>query len=140
MENDLGVTRDVELDLSEEELWRLVGDGAAWAEWLADASDVEVVPGGEGDVVDDGERRHVQVDEVEPGRRVGYRWWPDQQPDVVSTVELVIVPRPAGSTLRITETRRARALASPAAAGAPDLRWSVRAVLLWCRSASRVPA
>ena len=133
VDDDLTITRDIELDLSEEQLWELIGNGEAWSQWMTDASDVAVVPGGEGEVVDDGERRHVRVDDVVPGHRVGYRWWPAAEPDAVSTVELVIVPRPDGSTLRISETLRAQA--SNAA-----MRWAVRAVALWCCGASRIHA
>ena len=123
--DDLTITRDIDLDLTEEQLWELVGDGGAWSQWLTDESDVVVAPGGEGDVVDDGERRHVRVDDVVPGRRVNYRWWPASEPDVVSTVELVIVPRPGGSTLRVRETIQASSAASAA------VRWEVRAIVLW---------
>jgi uncharacterized protein YndB with AHSA1/START domain len=135
MDDALTVTRDIDVELGEDELWELVGDGEAWAEWMADASDVEVVPGGEGEVVDDGERRRVHIDDVVPGRRVSYRWWPTDQPAAVSTVELVIVPRPVGSTLRISETLRANALAP---AVALELRWAVRAMALWCHHATLV--
>lgn len=134
--DDLTITRDIELDLAEDDLWGLVGNGAAWADWMTDTSDVEVVPGGSGEVVDDGVRREVRIDDVEPGHRVAYRWWPSGEPDAVSTVELVVVPRPNGSALRITETLRA----STAAGTALDLRWEVRALALWSRAVALVHA
>jgi uncharacterized protein YndB with AHSA1/START domain len=138
MDDALTVTRDIDVELGEDELWQLVGDGEAWAEWMTDTSDVEVAPGGGGEIVDDGERRRVCVDDVVPGRRVSYRWWPADEPATVSTVELLIVPRPAGSTLRITETLRASASAS--ASVALDLRWAVRAVALACHRGALVGA
>lgn len=125
--DDPTITRDIELDLAEDDLWGLVGNGAAWADWMTDTSDVEVVPGGSGEVVDDGVRREVRIDDVEPGHRVAYRWWPSGEPDAVSTVELVVMPRPNGSTLRITETLHASADATTAL----DLRWEVRMLALW---------
>jgi uncharacterized protein YndB with AHSA1/START domain len=125
VDDDLTITRDIDLDLSEQEVWELIGDGEAWSRWMADTSDVVVAPGGAGEVVDDGERRFVRVDDVVPGRRVSYRWWPASEPDAVSSVELVIVPRPDGSTLRVRETIQASSAASAA------LRWEVRAVVLW---------
>jgi uncharacterized protein YndB with AHSA1/START domain len=137
VDDDLTITRDIDLDLSEQEVWELIGDGEAWSQWMADASDVVVAPGGAGEVVDDGERRFVRVDDVVPGRRVSYRWWPASEPDAVSSVELVIVPRPDGSTLRISETLRSRAATASRAA---YLRWTVRTVSLWCCAAARVHA
>jgi uncharacterized protein YndB with AHSA1/START domain len=125
VDDDLTITRDIDLDLSEQELWEMIGDGDSWSQWLTDAADVAVVPGGEGEVVDDGERRFVHVDDVVPGRRVSYRWWPATEPDAVSSVELLVVPRSGGSTLRVRETIQASSAASAA------LRWEVRAVVLW---------
>ena len=125
VDDDLTITRDIELDLSEQELWELIGNGEAWSQWMTEASDVVVAPGGTGEIVDDGERRFVRVDDVVPGRRVSYRWWPAAEPDAVSSVDLVVVPRPGGSTLRVRETIQA----SSAAAAA--LRWEVRAIVLW---------
>jgi uncharacterized protein YndB with AHSA1/START domain len=125
VDDDLTITRDIDLDLSEQELWDLIGDGASWAHWMIDASDVLVVPGGGGEIVDDGQRRFVRVDDVVPGRQVSYRWWPADEPEAVSSVELVVVPRNGGSTLRIRETIQA------SAASAAALRWEVRAVVLW---------
>ena len=138
VDDDLTITRDIDLDLSEQEVWQLIGDGEAWSQWLADASDVVVAPGGAGEVVDDGERRFVRVDDVVPGRRVSYRWWPASEPDAVSSVELVIVPRPGGSTLRVRETIQASSAAS--AASTAHLRWTVRGFSLWCCAAARVHA
>lgn len=131
--DELTITRDIDLDLTAEELWRLVGDGDAWSEWLVDSSDVPVEPGGEGDVLDDGERRHVRIDRVDAGRSVQYTWWPDDEGRVASTVELVIVPRPDGSTLRVREVLQASATASKSA-----MRWELRAFALW-RAALLVP-
>jgi uncharacterized protein YndB with AHSA1/START domain len=125
VDDDLTITRDIDLDLSEQELWDMIGDGDAWSKWLTDAADVVVAPGRDGEVVDDGERRFVHIDDVVPGRRVAYRWWPASEPDAVSSVELVIIPSSAGSTLRVRETIRA----SSAAAAAH--RWEVRAIVLW---------
>lgn len=137
--DELAVTRDIDLELTEEELWALVGDGRAWSEWMTDAADVDVVAGGGGEVVDDGVRRHVRVDDVVPGREVRFRWWPDDEPDVVSAVRLVVLPTPSGSTLRITETR-ALAAATVSAVTTLDLRWEVRVLALWSRCAARVRA
>ena len=103
------VSRTIDTDLSTEELWALLADGEAWATWMVDESDVTVAPGGEGRVVDDGVERRVRIDRLDDGRdgdgaRVGFTWWPDDRPDLVSAVELVVLPAATGSRLRVTET------------------------------------
>ncbi|MCX6519042.1 MAG: SRPBCC domain-containing protein [Actinobacteria bacterium] len=117
------VTRHVELDLTVDELWAMIADGGRWAEWLVDASTVEVTPGADGTVIDDGERRGVRVHTVEHGHRIGFEWWND---DERSEVELEIVPGDERTGLRITETF-ARAGAASARA---SFAWDVRLLVL----------
>jgi hypothetical protein len=69
--------------------------------------------------------RTVRVDEVEPSR-VTFTWWPAARPADVSTVELVVLPRPDGSTLRVTETTASAAHVTVAGA----MRWDVRLLVL----------
>lgn len=114
------VQRDIEVDLPAADVWPLVGDGTGWAEWLVDEADVVVEPGREGTVVDDGERRAVRVDAVEPGESVTWSWWPVEQPADASTVRVLIVPAGGHTVVRITETRASASVA----------RWSLRAALL----------
>ncbi len=95
------VTRELDLDISTEELWSLIGDGERWPEWLTDGGGVEVQPGADG-VVRDGERlRNVHVRTVEHNDRVTFDWWTD---DERSTVELEIVHVGGRTGLRVTET------------------------------------
>ena len=116
------VTRHVELDLTVDELWAMIADGERWAEWLVDASTVEVTPGADGTVVDDGERRDVRVHTVEHGRRIGFEWWTD---DERSEVELEIVPGDERTGLRITET-----FACADAIARASNAWDVRLLVL----------
>ncbi len=99
--NEPSVTRELDLDISTDELWSLIGDGERWPEWLTDGGSVEVQPGADG-VVRDGERlRNVHVRTVEPNERVTFDWWTD---DERSTVELEIVHVGGRTGLRVTET------------------------------------
>ena len=127
MTADARITRTVETDLDVEDLWSLVADGAAWAEWMVDGADIEVDPGSRGTVVDDGVAREVRIDRVEPSRSVSFTWWPQTRPDQTSAVELVVVPARTGSRLHVTETYGAVATASA-------IRWDVRAMLLVARA------
>jgi hypothetical protein len=125
MVDDARISRIVETDLELDDLWSLVADGEAWAEWMVDDDDIEVDPGAVGTVVDDGIARDVRIDRVEPRRSVAFTWWPQARPDQTSTVELLVVPARTGSRLHVTETYVATSSA---------LRWDVRAMLLVARA------
>jgi hypothetical protein len=135
MDEPLIVRRDIEIDLPAGELWTLVTDG--WEQWLVDAADVTVEPGGHGVVRDDEVDRAVRIDEVVDGERISFEWWPAARPADRSAVEFVVVPTPSGALLRVTETfppqPRAVALAA-------TFRWEVRAVAAWARAAASVRA
>ena len=122
------VTRHVELDLTVDELWSLIADGRRWAEWLVDAGSLEVAPGADGVVIDDGERRHVRVHTVEDGRRVAFEWWTD---DERSDVQLELVPGDERTGLRITET-----FACAGSAARASTAWDVRLLVLCLGSAA----
>ena len=98
------VTRSVDLDVAPEDVWEAIVDDDARSAWLGGETRLDPVPGGEGyATTDDGEHRRVRVDAVEPGRRLSFHWWADDGDDL-SVVELVVIPRPGGSTLTVTET------------------------------------
>jgi uncharacterized protein YndB with AHSA1/START domain len=104
------LTRHIDLDAPAEQVWPLLAGPEGWILWLADDADVEIRPGGRGRVVDDGVARSVEIDSVEPERRVAFRWWPENDETDQSHVELVLVPGadadPVGhSTVVVTETR-----------------------------------
>jgi uncharacterized protein YndB with AHSA1/START domain len=101
------IERSLEVPVEEAELWAAVGDGAAWASWLVDESDVAVVPGSGGTVVDEGQRRHVAVERVVPGRAVEFRWWPEGDEDASSVVTLVVAPAGAGASRLLVVERPA---------------------------------
>ena len=127
------VTRTIETDLPADELWGLVGAGAAWADCMVARSTVTIEPGGEGTVDDDGIERTVRIDEVTDGR-VTFTWWPSDDAHRSSTVELVVVPARGGSTLHVTERFTARASMSMSMSSSTSMsagiRWDVRGVVL----------
>lgn len=128
MDENPVVTRTVEVELGAEELWELVSDGDAWPEWLVDEASVDVRPGGGGDVLDDGERRRVEVDDVDRSGGVRFRWWPLTEPDRVSIVELVVGDTGRRGVLHIRETL-------PQAGARAAERWEIRSMLLAVRPA-----
>ncbi len=107
-----------------------VTDPAQLGDWLGDEVDIEVVPGGEGRVVDDGETRHALVDEVEPGRRFTFTWWPATDRGDRSYVEIEVFPSTCGSRLVIHETRLA---AADVGQTMGPVRWDLGVTLLQFR-------
>jgi uncharacterized protein YndB with AHSA1/START domain len=98
------VTRQIDVGVDPDELWRTIADDDERAAWWGGDTALDLRPGGEGHATDpDGTVRHIRVDEVEPGHRLSYRWWSTD--DDGSSVDLVVVPQPGGSRLTVTETR-----------------------------------
>jgi hypothetical protein len=131
------VTREIDLDLPSEWLWDLVSDGSTWGDWLGSAADVDVVDGGAGRLVDDdGVARRVRVDGVDRRRGLRFTWWPEHDDGRRSQVELVVVPRPGGSRLRVREVL---ASARPDSAVVSQRAWDIRALVLWSIVAALQP-
>lgn len=124
------IERTVELELDTAALWALVAGPGGWQGWLIDEGDLDLVPGGEGTVVDGGVTRTVRVDEVDEGEALRFRWWPVGEPERGSQVELVVVGAPGGSRLVVREAFPARPMAATMSARGA-LAWEVRVAVLW---------
>lgn len=116
-------TVDIEIDLAAagDDAWAAVATPEGLAAWLAPDVDLPAVaPGAAGHLTDDdGVRRRLCVGDVDPGRRVTFTWWREDEPDDASTVTLLLVPAGAGRTrLRVVETTAFAAPRASALAGA----------------------
>lgn len=103
----LGIDIEIDLDADPASAWAAVATPDGLAGWLAPRVDLPAVePGVAGRVVDDdGASRRLCVREVEPGHRVTFTWWREDDPADASTVTLLLVPAGAGVTrLRVRET------------------------------------
>jgi hypothetical protein len=90
--------RVIEVPCSSERAWGNVVDPS----WLGDAGEVELVPGGEGWVIDGDGVRYIVVEEVDEPRRYVYRWASfTEEP---TRVEIEVAPTPAGSLIEIRES------------------------------------
>jgi uncharacterized protein YndB with AHSA1/START domain len=86
LHEELGaVRRETVLDAPRDAVWALVAEPEGLATWLADDVDLdEVAPGASGAVTEDGELRHVTIEEVQEGRRVALSWCvPGGEPSLV---------------------------------------------------------
>lgn len=105
---DRTVTRERTLDADLDEVWEAItnddGLGAA----------IDPVPGGLVDAPDPfGPGKVGAVEFVEPPSRLRYRWWPIDDPDEVSTVEIALEPLDGGTRITVVE----QLVLDPATAG-----------------------
>ena len=107
------VERETDLEAAPDDVWAAVVDGS----WLGDDVSLDARPGGTGSLVDpDGAVRHVLVEEVVPGRRLGLWWWRDGEgEDVPTFVAVELEPLGRGTRLRVVETRVAAPPTVPSA-------------------------
>jgi uncharacterized protein YndB with AHSA1/START domain len=105
------VQRDLELERSAEEAWRLLTDPAWLSTWLADEVELHCVPGGAARFRLGKEEHEGWVEEASPpsedsggqGRLIF--WW-GREGEPASRVELELTPLPGGRTLlHVAETR-----------------------------------
>jgi uncharacterized protein YndB with AHSA1/START domain len=95
------VQREVTLPVEPDRAWELITDPDELEGWLADEVELEPEEGGEVRVSwDDGERFAGVVEEVEPGRRLAFRWGAERGD---SRVEWTLTPVPAGTRLVVVE-------------------------------------
>jgi uncharacterized protein YndB with AHSA1/START domain len=100
-----------ELPAGPDEAWEVLTSPDGVASWLGDDSRLSPVEGTDLDVADveTGVRRHGRVEVVEPGRRLGFVWWPagsdpDEPGGPASRVAIQLVPHDGGTTLVVTES------------------------------------
>lgn len=138
-------TSRTELPATPAEVWEALTSPTGVEQWLGEGSELLPVEGAALDVADveTGIRKHGRVDDVEPGRRLGYVWWPadgDDPGTAATRVAIELVPHEGGTTLVVTETphQPGRASAStsavtPADSSAWCWRFGTVATARWCR-------
>lgn len=99
------VTTEHELPASPADVWELLTTDEGFASWSGEGASIDPTPGGPISTPDDatGVPRVGAVEEAEPTERLRYRWWPVDEPDLVSVVEVEFSAMPNGTRLVITE-------------------------------------
>lgn len=109
------VQRTIDIEAEPDDVWELIVDDDERSAWFGGPSTLEPVPGGSGAFTEpDGTRRSAVVEEVDPGRRLRWSWWPDDDPGDAATVDIDLMPvtpeRPGapaiGTRVTVTETPR----------------------------------
>jgi uncharacterized protein YndB with AHSA1/START domain len=113
---DVQVERSIEIDVPSDEVWTALTEDEALSDWFEADVSLDVVPGGDGRFEQpDGEVRHALVEQVDPGRRLSFRWWTEGDDDgPISSVTFELTEVEAGTRLVVTE----RALLLPTRVGA----------------------
>jgi uncharacterized protein YndB with AHSA1/START domain len=116
------VRREIVLPVPRERAWELLTEPRELEEWLADEVHLEAEPGAPVRAAwRDGAQRAGVVEEVEPERRLRFRW-DDGATGVPSRVEWTLDDAPGGTRVTVEE----RPLVSLEVHGVP-LRWRPRA-------------
>ena len=105
------IDREVTVSAPPHEVWPAVTRPEEISAWFGADVEIDVRPGGRGTVRwADGTQRHVLVEDVDPGRRLAFRWLPFQRtPDgdvaamPASRVEITLEPTPGGTRVRGVE-------------------------------------
>lgn len=120
------VTKTLELSAAPETVWEAITDPEALAGWFPDRVELEGrEPGARGWFVWDRHGRYAfEIVEVEPGRRLVWRWGQDPDRELEQTgttiVEWTLEPRADGGTLlRLRES----GFPTPQYRGGNDLGW-----------------
>jgi uncharacterized protein YndB with AHSA1/START domain len=102
---DAAVERSVDVDAPADVVWSALTDDGAISAWFGGDVTLDAVPGGEGRFDGgDGDVRRARVDEVEPQRRLSWRWWPEGDDDgPITSVTFELVEHGAGTRLVVTE-------------------------------------
>ena len=123
------VAVDQDIDAPVEEVWEALTSTEGWAGWMGRNSTL-------GDDVGEplyaadpvtGEPKRGQIDEFDAGRRLGYRWWPEQNPDQTSHVAITLTPCESGTRVTVVETVPGHAVCS---ATAQSASWMWRGALV----------
>ena len=92
------VQREIVVPAPVEEVWSALTEADKLEEWFANDVELDLEPGGLGTFRwDDGEERHVVVEEVVPERRFAFTW--DE-----SHVEIELAEVDAGTRVLVRET------------------------------------
>jgi uncharacterized protein YndB with AHSA1/START domain len=99
------VVREIVFDAPPDEVWEALTDPERLEEWFANDVEFDLDRGG---VFrwDDGEVRHVVVEEVDPERRLAIRWWDPSTPEE-GEVTFTLDETEEGTLLIVTETASA---------------------------------
>jgi uncharacterized protein YndB with AHSA1/START domain len=131
------IQRQVILPARPERVWTELTDPLSASEWMGGRVEWELVPGGPARFDEHGgTSRHGRVEEVVPGERLRFRWWPvDEGADQSSEVTFNLKPDGEGTELTVTERRLSsvpsNTIASSSVSNGAWSEWDEKLLALW---------
>ena len=125
------VERHVTLPTDLDEAWELLTRPDDQAGWLGAEVELDPTEGSRGLVVDhDGTRRRLEVERVDEGRSLAWRWWVEGDEGSASRVEINLVPDRDGTLVQVVERPLAKVSAptmtASSSAATSSAAWSHR--------------
>lgn len=131
------IRRQVVLPAVPGEVWHQLTDPEEVREWMGGRVAWELRPGAPARFDgDDGSHRLGRIEEVEPDRRLRFRWWPEDGDGPATEVTYVLSPDDDGTEVIVTERTVTPAPRDSAGWSA----WDERLVGVWARSSVLVGA
>lgn len=131
----------VDIDAAPDDVWQALTTDDGRTSWLGDGSKIGDDVGDEIHVNDlvTGQRKCGVLDEVTPGHRLGYTWWPETSPADATRVAISLEPIHTGTRITVVESRPVAATASVAptpravamAGVATDWAWRTALLAIW---------
>ena len=109
----MDVTRELILPVPPAEVWAALTDPERLEEWFASEVELELSPGGRGLFRwGSGEVRRAFFEEIDPERRLAFRWREEAAPTEESRVTFTLEELPEGTRLTVTESTQGSPRAS----------------------------
>jgi len=131
----------VDIDAAPDDVWQALTTDDGLSSWLGDGSTIGDDVGDEIHVNDlvTGQRKRGVLDEVTPGHRLGYTWWPETSPGDATRVAISLEPIHTGTRITVVESRPMAATGSVActplavamAGVATDWAWRTALLTVW---------
>lgn len=102
---------EIELPATRDEVWDALTSDSGLAPWMGEGAAVDARPGGAISVPDvaTGRPREGQIESLDRGRRLGFVWWPEDDPAERSHVSISLEPTQIGTRVVVIETLSASA-------------------------------
>lgn len=97
--SDRTVTTERTIAADPEAVWDALTTDDGFAAWNGEGATIQPFPGGRIDTAE----RSGAVEQVDPPTDLRYRWWPIDDPDQVSTVDVTVEPADEGATVIVIE-------------------------------------
>lgn len=132
----------IDMDAVVDDVWDALTTDDGLAPWMGEGASVGSGVGGPLSAPDiaTGRHRFGFIEEFTPGEELAFRWWPEDDPELVTCVSIALEPQHGRTRVTVTET--APAASSASLGSLCPLDWqqrmnnmvSVRHLAVYCRA------